>query len=144
MQITKDLKRYFFRGLAALLPTLLTIWIFVQFYAFVQENISVHINRGLVRVIVFSYGRYIDVTDEQIESYLKKNESALFEPGQEQELAKRRAEAELLQKIRVTKLDGFWVRGRGRIAGFIVALFAVFVFGVLLASVVGKTVWRIF
>lgn len=37
--------------MAALLPTILTIWIFVQSYVFIQEKISVHINRGLVWLI---------------------------------------------------------------------------------------------
>jgi uncharacterized membrane protein len=50
------LKRYFFRGLAVLLPTIVTIWIFVWGYTFIQENISVHINRGLVRLHMFSKG----------------------------------------------------------------------------------------
>lgn len=46
-------KRYFFRGLAVLLPTILTIWIFVFGYRFIQDNISIHINRGLVRLILY-------------------------------------------------------------------------------------------
>lgn len=43
-------KSYFLRGLAVLLPTILTIGIFVWGYKFIQDNISVHINRGLVRL----------------------------------------------------------------------------------------------
>ena len=38
--------------MAVLLPAVLTIWIFVLAWTFVQKNISVHINRGLVRLIV--------------------------------------------------------------------------------------------
>ena len=41
-------RNYFFRGLAVLVPTIITIWIFVWGYQFIQENISIHINRGLV------------------------------------------------------------------------------------------------
>ena len=50
------LKSYFFRGLAVLLPTILTIGIFVWGYQFIQDNISIHINRGLVRLTMFSQG----------------------------------------------------------------------------------------
>ncbi|MBW7991671.1 MAG: DUF502 domain-containing protein [Planctomycetes bacterium] len=50
------LKSYFFRGLAVLLPTILTIGIFVFGYTFIQDNISIHINRGLVRLHMFSTG----------------------------------------------------------------------------------------
>jgi len=34
------------------LPTILTIWIFVQCYLFIQDNVSGHINKGLVWIIV--------------------------------------------------------------------------------------------
>jgi len=50
------LKSYFFRGLAVLLPTILTIGIFVWGYQFIQNNISIHINRSLVRLHMLSTG----------------------------------------------------------------------------------------
>ena len=34
------------------MPTILTIWIFVQCYLFIQDNVSGHINKGLVWIIV--------------------------------------------------------------------------------------------
>jgi uncharacterized membrane protein len=56
MFLTGRLKGYFIRGMAVLLPTVLTIWIFVLALTFIQQNISCHINRGLVRVIVHFQG----------------------------------------------------------------------------------------
>ena len=53
MRAFKNFRTYFFRGMAALLPTILTIWIFIQCYLFVQNNISNHLNRGLVWLIMF-------------------------------------------------------------------------------------------
>ena len=53
MAIARRFKSYFFRGLAVLIPTILTIWIFVWGYKFIQENISIHINRGLVRLTMY-------------------------------------------------------------------------------------------
>jgi uncharacterized membrane protein len=52
MNLTKRLRSYFLRGLAVLLPTILTVWILAWGYAFVQDRISVHINRGLVWLIL--------------------------------------------------------------------------------------------
>lgn len=49
-------KSYFLRGLAVLLPTILTIWIFVWGYSFIQDNIGIHINRGLVRLTILVKG----------------------------------------------------------------------------------------
>ena len=103
MGIAKRVKSYFLRGLAVLLPTVVTIWILVWGYRFTQEHISYHINRGLVWLIM-------------------------------------RTPMNSWPEDTLTK---FWVDGAGSIAGFIIALIGVLVIGTLLASVVGKTVWRI-
>ncbi|MHC4554510.1 MAG: DUF502 domain-containing protein [Planctomycetota bacterium] len=63
MQAFKNFRSYFFRGMAALLPTILTIWIFVQCYIFIQDKVSIHINRGLVRLILL-------ITDNWEEEFL--------------------------------------------------------------------------
>jgi len=39
--------------LAVLLPTILTIWICVWIYKVIQDNISVYVSKGLVRLIMF-------------------------------------------------------------------------------------------
>ena len=48
MSANGRVKSYFVRGLAVLLPTILTIWIFVGGYTFVQSNISIYINKGFL------------------------------------------------------------------------------------------------
>ena len=103
MGVTKRFRNYFFRGLAVLLPSILTIWIFVFGYRFLQTNISVHVNRGLVHLIALIQG-----------------ESGI---GRE-------------------RLTEIFVDGAGSVVGFLFALVAVCIVGALLASVVGKTLWR--
>jgi len=93
---------YFLRGLAVLVPTIITIWIFVFGYKFINENISRYIAFGLNRLIKFVAG----------ESFIEQN------------------------------LDQRWMSITLSAAGFLVALVAVFIVGALLASVVGKTLWR--
>ena len=87
------------------MPTMLTIWIFIWGYRFIQDSISIYINRGLVRLI--------------------------------------QALPWLLPDWSQESLVKFWVDGYGAITGFIIALFIVIAVGVILASVVGKTLWRI-
>jgi len=99
MPMAGHFKSYFLRGLAVLLPTIVTIWIFVWGYNFIQGNISIHIKRGLVRLIIYAGGSTIE-------------------------------------------LSKFWIDSALSIAGFLIALFAVFIIGAILASVVGKTIWR--
>jgi len=83
------------------LPTILTIWIFVWGYTFIQDNISRHIAYGLKRLIK-------SVAPEAI----------------------------------VKSLDWKWMGIALSAAGFLVALFIVFMVGALLASVVGRSLWR--
>jgi uncharacterized membrane protein len=97
-------RSYFLRGLAVLLPTILTIWIFLWGYHFIQENISVYINRGIVLLVM-------SLQDGQ--HYLN-----------EEDMVK------------------FWVDGWGSIAGFLIAVVIVCVVGIVLTSVVGRTLWR--
>jgi uncharacterized membrane protein len=105
MGITKRFKSYFLRGLAVLLPTLLTIWILVWGYGVIRDNISVYINRGLVWLILQFQG----------ENGLTRED---------------------LTRIFV---DGM----AGSAVGFFIALLVVFVVGALLASVVGRALWRL-
>jgi len=103
MLITRQLRSYFFRGLAVLLPTIVTIWIFIWGYRFIQDNISIYIKGGLDWLIRFVAG----------ESFVNE------------------------------RLDKFWINVALSVAGFLIALSIVCVVGALLASVVGKTLWRI-
>ena len=70
-------KSYFLRGLAVLLPTTLTIGIFVWGYTFIQENISIHINRGLVHVIALATHERVEVSDSEVKEYLLETKKEL-------------------------------------------------------------------
>jgi len=105
MSLTRRFKSYFLRGLAVLLPTILTIWICVWVYRFIQDKISVYVSKALVYLIMFVQG----------------------EGG-----------------ISETDLTNILVEGyAGSIIGFLVALIIVCVVGALLASVVGRAIWRV-
>ncbi len=106
MRLTGHFKSYFLRGLAVLVPTILTIWIFIWGYNFIQNNISIHINWGLVWLTIKLKG--LDWDNEAIRQVW----------------------------------EGFWVDGWGSVAGFIIALIAVCIVGMILASVVGRSLWR--
>ena len=103
MPMAGRFKSYFLRGLAVLLPTTVTIGIFVWGYTFIQENISVHINRGLVLLIRWAQGE---------------------------------------RGISKEDLTEILVDGNGSVIGFLLALITVCILGAILASVVGRTLWR--
>jgi uncharacterized membrane protein len=140
MSVARRFKGYFLHGLAVLLPSILTIWLFVWGYTFIQENISVHINRGLVRVIAFVGGERITVSEDEVRTYLLNKKPELDKNPGLLEIEMNRAD--IRRGARIRHLEKTWVDGHGSIAGFIVALIGVCIFGALLASVVGRSLWR--
>jgi len=58
------LRRYFVRGLAVIVPTILTIWIFIWGYHFINDTISVFVKRGIVLVLKLTGG-----SEEVLKSY---------------------------------------------------------------------------
>ena len=105
MSITRRFKSYFLRGLAVLLPTMLTLWILAKAYKFIQDSIAIYINKGLVQVLLWVLGP---------DGPSKEDLTKIF-------------------------VDG----AAGSVVGFLIAVAFVFLVGALLASVVGRALWRI-
>jgi uncharacterized membrane protein len=141
MHAFKDFRSYFLRGMAALLPTILTIWIFVQCYVFVQDKVSVHINRGLVRVLVMAVDWYPAVTEEQIQAHIVKENPQL--QGDPAKIQRRITDEDIVRGARIEEAEQYWVYGPGQITGFIIVIIGICFIGAFLASVVGRTIWRI-
>jgi len=111
MDISRRIKSFFLRGLAVLLPTMLTLWILVWGYSLIQEHVSVHINRGLVKALVWFHERQ-GISEEALAQY-------------------------------EASLEAKFVHGlAGSVVGLSIALAAVFLIGALLASVLGRILWR--
>jgi len=140
MQAFKHFRSYFFRGMAALLPTILTIWIFVQCYIFVQDKVSVHINRGLARVLVATIDWYPAVSEEQIRAYIvTKNPQMQGDPVKIDQMI---TDEGIVRGARIEVAEKYWVDGPGRITGFFITIIGVCFIGAFLASVVGRTLWH--
>ena len=140
MQAFKNFRTYFFRGLAALLPTILTIWIFWQCYIFIQEKVSIHINRGVVYGAVALVDWYPPITDEDKEEYAIKENPQLV--GDTEKIARRIQDKDIIYGTRIAVAERFWVYGHGQVTGFIVAIIGVCAIGAFMASVVGRTLWH--
>jgi uncharacterized membrane protein len=144
MSITRRFKGYFLHGLAVLLPSILTIWLFIWGYTFIQENISIHINRGLVHIIALVAHKNVEITDDDVREYLLEFKPEL--KNNPAELAIHTKRDDIRQKVRIQKfketLAKTWVNGPGSIAGFLIAVVGVCILGALLASYVGRSLWR--
>ncbi len=70
MSVKGRFKSYFLRGLAVFLPTIVTIWVFVWGYSFIQDKIGIHIKRGLVYLITQAGGSQEELGRFWIDSML--------------------------------------------------------------------------
>lgn len=137
----RNFKTYFLRGLAALLPTILTVWLFVQLYLFIQHNISAHINRGVVKILVSAVPHYPYISDDDLSVYIKKNHPVAGDNLQM--LAEKMNDPDIKRAARIEKAESFWVYGVGQITGFVIAFLMVIFVGAFLASVIGRALWHI-
>ena len=144
MSVTRRFKGYFLHGLAVLLPSILTIWLFVWGYTFIQEKISVHINRGLVHIIALVANEQVEISEKEVTAYLLVMKPELSDNEDELQIHLQRPEIWRNARIEQLKktLAKTWIDGPGSITGFILAVIGVCVLGALLASYVGKSFWR--
>jgi uncharacterized membrane protein len=142
MQVLHNFKIYFLRGLAALLPTILTVWIFIQLYLFIQHNISAYINRGMVRILVYTTPNYPYISEDELSTYIKENYPAAADDPKM--LAEKMNDPDVKRAARIKEAESFWVHGKGQITGFIAAFLIVIFVGAFLASVIGRAIWRMF
>ena len=104
--LLKSFKSYFLRGMAALMPTILSVWLFVWLFRFLRDNVSRHINMSIVKL----FELFSDSDDEMLRQ----------------------------------QIEEIMLNGSGQVIGYILPLLLVCVLGAILASVVGKTLWKLF
>ena len=61
-----DFRRFFVKGLAVLLPTVLTLWILVKAYEFIDVGIAQPINGG-IRYVINKSTPHVEILEETFE-----------------------------------------------------------------------------
>lgn len=135
-----DFRRFFFRGLAILLPTLLTVGILLWAWGFLSKNIAEPINKG-VRV-VFVWAAPQIVGEENMPGWYRVTDDQIAE-------ARRTAAVDVPDKtirhrIRRAGLKEYWSThyfGALNLIGFIVAIILVYLAGVLVGNLLGRRLY---
>ena len=158
----KDFRRFFIRGLATLLPTVLTIVVLVKCFEFVQENISVHITKGVVWSVVQLTDNYPKLTanDYPVLSaeQERKYHSMLMEAddplpvsilGDDALLQKAikdlyMRDKKVRRELRLEKMGSRWLQTPYSLVGFGIAIVFVYILGRLLASFLGRRMLLVF
>jgi uncharacterized membrane protein len=127
-------RRVFFRGLATLLPAILTLWVFASIYAFIDNKIAAPIADFIKTSLEETEtGNRIAVSVFDLPSDLK---TRVVQDGSAQA---RNAEIRRKEDLKQYVEQKFpsWV-------GFLLAVVAVFIVGFFIASFIGRTLWSLF
>lgn len=146
----KDFRHFFGRGLAILLPSVLTLWLLWQAFSFLLKNVAEPINTGLRAATVWAVPIIVDddrppswfiVTDEQIRARLSASGTAPADPEAiEQTVEERRST--VIKQIRRDRLRDFWQdQWYLQILGLFIAVLLIYLAGLLLGNIVGRQLY---
>lgn len=139
-QSPSNFRQFFFRGLAILLPSVLTIWILLAAYQFVQNRIAAPINAGVQEVCI-QVTPWPGVSATEVETHLQEvladrdSRQAYNAAGDQENWLRRDA--------RRTKLDRWW-RSYALpmdLIGLVLAIVLIYMAGLLLGSYIGRRLY---
>ena len=137
---SSDFKRFFIRGLVVLLPSVLTLWIVVKAYQFVDNTIAEPINKWVRLTIIQTSAAwrpmrvYFDADPQSVENeYNLQLAAGIKDPSR----------TRISNTLRAANVQQWWAdRWYLRSIGLIIAIVAVYVAGRLLGGFVGRSVYR--
>jgi uncharacterized membrane protein len=138
----KKSKRPFLRGLAVLLPSVLTLWLIVKAYQFIDSAIAEPINRG-IRLGFIQIPKYFPSLAETFsmgptaETLKKEAETANISSTNEPALK------ELAHELFTTSVDTWWIEHPWMNAlGLVVAAIIVYICGRLVGGFIGRALYK--
>ena len=112
-EFSKDFRRFFLRGLAAVLPTVLTMAIIIWVLSFINTYIGQYTNRGAQWIVV------------QFVAWLNHENMSWSGP-----------------RGAWSSVEAFWEDYWLVWIGFALAFVGIYIFGRFIASFIGRTIWR--
>lgn len=138
---SSDFKRFFGKGLAILLPTVVTLWILWQAIGFVYTNVAQPINRATRLSVLWivpqvfeeeSLPGWFSVTDDELAQYRVSKEITVSDT----------ADAPLRRQIRREYLRTFWNdHWYLNLTGFFIAILLIYLAGVLISNFFGRQIY---
>jgi uncharacterized membrane protein len=144
-----DFKRFFVRGLAILLPSVLTLWIVWQAYLFLDRQVAEPINSGIRRGVLWVIPRTFN--DNKLPPWFVVNEdevkgfrAMLQRQGTlDAQALLQLPDPGLKEELRAVKFKRFWdAHWYFRFIGLIVAVTLIYLAGRILGGFIGRTVYE--
>ncbi len=135
-----DFKKFFGRGLAILLPSILTLWILWQAFVFVFSNVAGPINAGTRAVIVWGVPKVID--DESLPEWFVVSPEELAKARASETYRASVPDKAIKIDLRRKYLEEYW-RNHWylNLTGLLVAILLIYLAGVLLSNFLGKRLY---
>jgi len=134
----QNFRRFFLRGLAIVLPSVLTIWVLTSLYVFVDDNIAEPINQGVRNIVLrFTSHPQVNEGDRQLilDSLDAKTRSELLSGPAPQDRLEYLARRDALLK--------WWRRSPYPLdlMGLVIAVVLIYLAGGLLGSFIGRQIY---
>lgn len=134
-----DFRTFFIRGLAVLLPSIVTLWLLWQAFAFLFANVAEPINRGVRTAVVEISPRLVE--DRLLPGWftVTPEDLAAFRETATDPLVRNRSDEAITKQIRREKLRSVWKSyWLLDLTGLFVAIVLLYLAGRLLGSFVGR------
>lgn len=134
-----DFRRFFVKGLVVLLPTVLTLWILVKAYEFIDGGIAQPINGG-IRYVINKATPHV----EMFETTFEPSDSAVERETERRKEADRSktAQNEARSYLRSQRILEWWnERWYMNFIGLFVAILSVYFAGRLLGGLLGRSLY---
>ncbi|MHC5023677.1 MAG: DUF502 domain-containing protein [Planctomycetota bacterium] len=137
-----DFRQFFLRGLVVLLPSVLTLWIVVKAYQFVDNTIAQPINSGVQLALVNVADHWDGLAEAELfKPTPKELQAARLDAGLSENDTSE--DARLIPILRRARIEAWWSnQWYMNLIGLVVAIVAVYLSGRLLGGFFGRRIYR--
>ncbi len=137
---TSDFKRFFSRGLAILLPTAVTLWLLWQAFGFVYNNVAQPINRATRFAVIWVVPKVMD--EDKLPEWFQVTDQRVLETRVSREIRTTVSDESVRWDLRREYLAKFWKdHPYLNLTGLFIAIMLIYLAGVLLGNIMGKSVY---
>lgn len=138
---SSDFKRFFSRGLAILLPTAVTLWLLWQAFGFVYNTVAQPINKATRITVIWVVPKVMD--EESLPEWFQVTQAEIAEArANRPEIRENVSDAAVRLTLRREYLQKFWREHPYlNLTGLFIAIMLIYLAGVLLGNIVGKSLY---
>ena len=137
-----DFRTIFGRGLAILLPSIVTLWLLWQVSVFLFNNVAEPINRGVRASLLYITPRVVDETSDNAPDWYVVTADEVASARSERADLRRLEDAEIKTVIRQEELRQIWAEHwYANLAGLLVAVLLIYLAGRLFGNYIGRRIY---